>query len=559
MRSLVKTITRRSKAGITHQARVVQSEFLSIGRATNQDVPINDLRVALTHAEIHLTQGGGWLVRSKALAGFGYNGQVMQSTALAVGDRLSFGGTELRILPLVPGHDLVVEVEQVVSAKEQNETTARQFKQTARVGWLHKRAWSWGLFVLVFGLFFLLPLAGFFVPTLQQTLRALPVVPDDSVWVTGKLHSAHHFYGQDCNVCHQKAFVQVQDAACVKCHAQIAAHVDATFFDLPTFTKTACQSCHKEHQGEKGLVRVDAGLCTDCHRDLKTVAPGSELNNAADFDRDHPPFRPTLTGFRDGKEVVERVTMEPGKPLQEASNLRFDHKKHLKSTGVRGPQGDVQMTCASCHKSEPGGARMQAIDMETMCQSCHRLDFEGDDPKREVPHGKPDEVLTYLQEYYAKRALEGGYKDATAPLVVRTRRLPGTPMTVAEQQEALAWSQTKAVQLAGELFQFRGCNTCHQVKQINQDPPQWEVPPARVNQHWFRKAQFTHAKHQTMQCVDCHEAQNSASSEDVLIPGIDNCRQCHGGEHASAKIASTCISCHGFHIAEQFKMGVSQP
>jgi len=32
-----------------------------------------------------------------------------------------------------------------------------------------------------------------------------------------------------------------------------------------------------------------------------------------------------------------------------------------------------------------------------------------------------------------------------------------------------------------------------------------------------------------------------------MIPGIDNCRTCHGGEDAWAKVRSTCISCHDFH------------
>jgi hypothetical protein len=34
----------------------------------------------------------------------------------------------------------------------------------------------------------------------------------------------------------------------------------------------------------------------------------------------------------------------------------------------------------------------------------------------------------------------------------------------------------------------------------------------------------------------------------VLLPGIDNCQTCHGGEGAANKVPSTCVDCHYFHI-----------
>jgi hypothetical protein len=52
-----------------------------------------------------------------------------------------------------------------------------------------------------------------------------------------------------------------------------------------------------------------------------------------------------------------------------------------------------------------------------------------------------------------------------------------------------------------------------------------------------------------MQCIDCHNAPNASSSEVLLLPDIDNCRQCHGGEHATNLVPTTCIDCHAFHDA----------
>ena len=41
----------------------------------------------------------------------------------------------------------------------------------------------------------------------------------------------------------------------------------------------------------------------------------------------------------------------------------------------------------------------------------------------------------------------------------------------------------------------------------------------------------------------------SKTSEDIAIPDINNCRECHSGQlPAKNKVTSTCESCHGFHL-----------
>jgi predicted CXXCH cytochrome family protein len=64
---------------------------------------------------------------------------------------------------------------------------------------------------------------------------------------------------------------------------------------------------------------------------------------------------------------------------------------------------------------------------------------------------------------------------------------------------------------------------------------------------WMPKAQFDHAAHSTVLCTDCHKARQSRTSKDVLMPKIGTCRGCHGGEHASTALPSTCIMCHVYH------------
>jgi predicted CXXCH cytochrome family protein len=63
-------------------------------------------------------------------------------------------------------------------------------------------------------------------------------------------------------------------------------------------------------------------------------------------------------------------------------------------------------------------------------------------------------------------------------------------------------------------------------------------------------ARFDHAKHAPVECGNCHDARQSQSSSDVLVPGIGKCITCHGSESAAYKAQSTCTSCHVFHRQE---------
>jgi predicted CXXCH cytochrome family protein len=65
------------------------------------------------------------------------------------------------------------------------------------------------------------------------------------------------------------------------------------------------------------------------------------------------------------------------------------------------------------------------------------------------------------------------------------------------------------------------------------------------------KARFDHSEHSVSDCADCHSASSSSYSKDVLIPEISICQTCHGGEHATQSVPSTCITCHDFHLPQQ--------
>ena len=73
--------------------------------------------------------------------------------------------------------------------------------------------------------------------------------------------------------------------------------------------------------------------------------------------------------------------------------------------------------------------------------------------------------------------------------------------------------------------------------------PLYAAPQLR--DRWFPHARFDHHAHRMMKCADCHDAERSTQSSDVLIPTIDKCKKCHNA--TAGKARSDCVECHGYH------------
>jgi len=191
---------------------------------------------------------------------------------------------------------------------------------------------------------------------------------------------------------------------------------------------------------------------------------------------------------------------------------------------------------------------MQPISMDEHCSGCHTLAFDPDDPSRAVPHGDPEAVLQALVEYYSARLLGD---DPGA--VDRRLRRPGQRLTREDRDRVAAEAKTKAMEIATDLFERRACVNCHEVTATDGELP-WHVEPVKLTTRFFPHAVFTHASHETevSSCDSCHEASSSTLATDLLIPDIDSCRECHGSgiarRNSASQLASTCVTCHGFHF-----------
>ena len=559
MRILVRYITHKSKLNDTLQEVPLQGARLKIGRGTDQDIHLANLRVALAHAELIEGQDGKVRLQCHLAAGFHYNGDIVQSAVLAAGDRVELGGYNIRVGDAA-GCDLVLEIAQDDAARgrEMEAALLKRARLDLGAAGLQKRPWALAIAGFILVAFLLVPIIAATVPSAGKWLRLLPLVPSDHAWQSGAVSDAHAHFGASCNACHTLPFVPTRNAACRTCHQNTRHHVDNQIMKTGLFKGQRCATCHHEHAGKSSLVRQDETLCVTCHGDLKDKRPGTEILDVRNFGVDHPQFRTTLHHQKDGVPVAVRMALSDAKRLHETPGIEFSHQGHLAPAGIESPRrGNVKLACADCHQVEPGGGRMAPVSFAKNCHECHQLNIPGD-VVREVPHGDLNAAVNAVGDYFQAWALRGGYPNALAPNGVQTRRLPGQTLSAVEQRDALSWAARNAEMTTAEMLAYTTCGKCHTVQPSGKGSgaEAWHMDPVKIPHAWLPAANFSHKQHNTQACTDCHvEAKTSETSADVMLPGINSCRTCHGSSDAGeGKLASTCVNCHSLHRADQARL-----
>jgi Cytochrome c3/Cytochrome c7 and related cytochrome c len=547
-------LTRRGADAIMRKSQMVTADLLRFGRGSDNEVQLPDIRVGL-HAATLAEREGGLFIQPAGDLPLRVNGESTPGATVALQDKIHIGPYEVVITPPPPGADAALTVELVQPLGDALERLVGESRIGLTRAGLSRRRWAWALFLLVgfFGL--ALPVAFHslgHVATVRQPGPSLTVVNFVNLsWNAGDISNPHRFFAQNCATCHQGAFARVSDQACLACHAGIGNHIApgaAVGSMRQEIAATRCADCHVEHRGLDGIVvRADA-LCVDCHATIAQAAPGAGVRDVAGFPAGHPQFRATVVADAAVPRFARMLLEATPKPA-DRSNLVFSHAAHLIPTGFLTPMGHKVMTCADCHVPDPGGQGFKPVTFEGQCHSCHDLKFDADLPWREVPHGDVARVKTAVADFYAHMALEGGVLDPDAPAVVR--RPVGSPLPApiaAARGEALAWAAQRTTAALGIIFDpKRGCSYCHVT---DRSGGKFTVAPVFLRARFLPQAQFDHAKHTSVPCAQCHDAAHSDRSSDVLLPGIETCTACHGGERATLKTRSTCTSCHLFHRQE---------
>ena len=539
----------RNRAGKPVQAKKeINADWVRVGRAAASEIHLPDPRIALNQGIIVNRDGP---VYTEGEAGsMSTTRKAVRSFRLRPGQFVDVGPYKLTAIETPEGYDGAFTVEMM----RPPETVASDFSTRATRLSLSQlkipKRWMAILLFLAVGIaFFLLP-AGRVLDLPWKQASASSTAVGDRIWNPGPVMLAHQPIEMKCESCHQVAFQQVRDRACLECHSKIGQHVGPEFKPAALFEGARCATCHRDHKGTKSTHRDDDLMCVACHRDVRAKANGAQSQNVSDFTKDHPAFRlslPTANG-------IKRVRMGSG-VIEEKSNIAFPHDLHLDPKGVRSPRKErVVLECGNCHQPDASKRTFEPIRMPKHCQECHALEFEPAVTTRQVPHGKPAEAITVVNEFYANLSLNGvkdSFEKAFGVPGEGLLRRVGQP-SESERQVALALASKKARQVSEELFEIRVCKTCHELVRTGEgDAREWNVQEVRANNAWMPSARFDHKSHLASKCSECHNVAKSKKSSDVAMPTIESCRDCHGGSKpVEKKVTSNCLMCHGFHEAK---------
>ena len=524
---------------------VISGESIQVGRGAACKIHLLDHRVNLLHATMKRSEDGTLYIEGEKDATININGFIVQSAALSPGTRVEIGPYLLTVEPAPDGHDIALSTELTEPLPGQD--AAKIYRAApislAALG-VSKRKLGFALATGIFFIFLILPLLPAASSAFDKWQATLPVTLTES-WNPGPLSGGHSVFGAKCSTCHQRAFQSVSDDACAGCHKQVAKHLAKDDSHARVFKNVRCTDCHLDHRGKAELVLHDPSACVTCHGDIKSKNASTALANVHDFGLDHPPFHITLLN---GKNVIRARQDEKGR-LVEKSGLKYSHQVHLDKKGVSSPQGDTVMVCKDCHEIDEAGTHFAPMTMQKTCQQsrCHELYFT--EPVEGVaPHGSEREVMNRLREFYAKWLAGSPVENmAVCERVGKASGVGNSAKRALDCANDLA-RKNAAATLFREDGEALECVMCHEIGPTGDNDVPWKVAPLHINRDWQPGAVFSHSKHDTVNCTECHDKMNSKTSTEIAMPTIEKCRECHIGDHsAKGKIRSVCNSCHRFH------------
>jgi len=498
------------------EVKEVPGERLRIGRDPSADLFLEASEVSAEHAYISQEDGGYVLFDQGSRTGTYIDDKRIGKLLLFDGDRITMGPFVLQIQLGGPEDPVVVEVGKTeIQAGSRVESERIDYVRAYCLNrpWLNKTLVSVAVVLLT-----------------TAVLGALLWEGKTEIFRPGPVSDAHAIVTNQCTRCHVP-WHGPSDQACLGCHLGPLHHADQAF-------SPSCGACHAEHRAQGELAAVVNQQCVSCHGDLeaKPEHSASFARTITHFAVDHPQF----AIYRQTESGEQRVTLsEKMRRSGDTAQIRFNHHVHLKEK-LTSPTGPVALRCSSCHTVGNDGLLMIPVRYETHCATCHLLDFDPRWPSRQVPHGEPEIVRSYLIRAYAELEEE-------APVQGERRRLAGK-LTVQKLSPAIIEKVEETQEL---IFSGARCKKCHMFDTTENGLPSVRKP--RIPMNWFRHANFGHKAHRMLQCASCHvDVLKSTSTSDVLLPGIETCRSCHRS-HAPSMLLQTstasadCVTCHLYH------------
>jgi len=559
---------------------------LSLGRSPPSDILLDDQTVAAQHARVVVEDRNFVITDLETETGTFVNGERIESVFLADKDCIRIASFELLVSFAGPDNQLGLRITRIedtsplgAGVNQPGEISYSAAYTLRRDVFDNNSFKRWLSASILGGILVAIPLL-FLYP------RALS---------PGTVSQAHTFIGNQCSQCHVFPHGP-SNQKCEGCHKGPLHHDNQV-------SNPTCVSCHAEHRGMVKLSFVDNRECTQCHGALKTKDSKTQtqepsrnfIPSVTDFVTDHPQFaisvreqddsgRPQKKGKLirrirldvDGKQILRPSKGDDkfvGFNQQFQGMIKLNHRKHVGKPIARKSDDDkVQLGCSECHTPAADGKRMQKITFANHCSGCHQnrhlqIDPNADDKKLAactVPHGSEERVREYLIVFFSENECQPFPALELDPRLLMTK-LKGQPTQSVQDK----------VKAAEESIYRDRCAYCHKV---DRDAMPWpKVVNARIPERWFDHAEFDHKKHRLVKCESCHSGfgwrsdgsanekklvsvnpYESTETEDILIPGIETCRNCHRDSKSSGgaiqgTATTACGACHLYHDKDKDK------
>ncbi|ODT01605.1 MAG: cytochrome c family protein [Erythrobacter sp. SCN 62-14] len=563
MAFLIRTIDFTASGREIIRDRVVEQAHLTVGRAAECDIHLPDLAVEQRHLALTLASDGTLRAEALGTLGFALDGRSVTEGVIdpGVGGEIALGSALIAAARDEAGR-VTLTIRQAPAEEGKGDAVAGFALASALPS---KRAASWVLASLIL----VLLLA---VPVFTHATRTItPNDPDkithgqtvlDAAWSTGALSVKHHALEENCESCHVNAFVSVRDETCISCHKGLGDHAakprliagmpelssgDAALWKIAgMFGKEgrgACTTCHTEHEGKVRQQPASEAFCSDCHDKLDTRLTDTALANAHDFGKQHPQFRPTFYAAYGAKEPV-RLSLDK-KPVEQ-SGLIFPHDVHMDERGgaarmaISLAQYGAPLECKDCHAATADKISFKPVEMEQSCESCHSLvSGRGAGGFTSLRHG---DVRKFRED------IAGLRQGAARKPVGAARQRPGQFGEAGRYYAQFGRPVNAHISLARGLEKGGVCTECHLPTQTG---GRADLVPVNLPDRFLMHGYFSHEAHKKEECTDCHAADKSKTANDLLIPDLASCRDCHLGATAQKTkkiVPSSCAMCHAYHV-----------
>jgi len=560
MTFLIRTIDYTATGREIVRDRNVTQDVLTVGRSPDSDIHLPDLAVEQHHATISLIGGGSVSVDAVGDLGFIHNGKSANSGTFGASSETELGfGNYVLDFSTEDGGIATVTVRKGEGSAA-GEDQASRFALAAALP--SKRVMAWAGLLVILLAFLAVPIYTHLSRTaVKADYDGEGQVQMDASWSTGSLSLAHHGLEDNCEACHVKPFQSVRDETCLTCHETVGDHAEMPrqltsrgplsagdqmlWAVAETFGKEgqgSCVTCHTEHEGAGRMEPTAQKFCAECHDEMDVRLTDTKLGNAADFGDDHPQFKaifyPEL-----GSDTTERLSLNDNP--REQHGLKFPHDLHLETDGgVAKMAGNIgakngygnTLVCADCHTPTADRNGFLPVRMEENCESCHSLVYDRvGSTFRSLRHGDVDEMQADL------RAMD----RAPRRPITAGRSRPGEYAQGGLYYQNFGRPVRSYVAVNRALSEDGVCGECHIRTSTN---GRADVMPVHLRDSYLLHGRFDHKEHEQEECSSCHKAESSETSEDLLLPGLKVCRDCHLGEKAAeAEVPSSCAMCHSYH------------